>query len=128
MATLPDRIPVHFNVQGAADRYGDRSSLLGLLIPAAIIYVSLTVLWSFPRIYNYPVRITVENAARQYALAARLILLLKTEIMALFFLLAVATIESARSGGGLPGYFLPAVLVTVFGTLAWYLVAARRAR
>ena len=128
MSILPDRIPTHFNFQGEVDGYGTKSTLLLLLIPSTVIYAGLTALRSFPRIYNYPVRITPENAPRQYALAVRMMLVLKMEMMALFWAVDTAIVESATRGGGLSPFFLPTALVVLFGTIAWYFLAARRAR
>jgi uncharacterized membrane protein len=128
MATLPDRIPTHFNAAGEVDGYGDRSTLLFLLIPTGVLYILLTALWSFPHWYNYLVPITLENAPRQYFYATRMIMLLKMEIMGIFAFMAWGTVRASEQGVGLPAVFMPAVLCAVFGTIGWSIVRSLRAR
>jgi hypothetical protein len=45
-----------------------------------IIYFGATVMGFFPRWFNYPVKITQENAAREYRLAANMLRVVKAEV------------------------------------------------
>jgi hypothetical protein len=45
-----------------------------------IIYFGTTVMGLFPRLFNYPVKITPENAEREYRLAANMLRAVKVEV------------------------------------------------
>lgn len=59
---FPDEVPTHFNVAGVADVFGSKSSLV--IEPAAMIglFLLLTIVECFPRIWNIPIGVTEENA------------------------------------------------------------------
>ncbi|HEX9038358.1 MAG TPA: DUF1648 domain-containing protein [Ktedonobacterales bacterium] len=65
-SSIPDTVPSHFGANGQVDAYGPKATLL--IYPAAAFCVTLLLqtLCRYPWIFNYPVRITAENAARQY--------------------------------------------------------------
>lgn len=65
-SSIPDTIASHFNIYGQPDAFGPKTTLL--IYPAIATGVTLLfqALCRFPWIFNYPVRITPENAARQY--------------------------------------------------------------
>ena len=46
-----------------------------------VIYLGATVMGFFPRWYQYPVKITPENAAREYGLAANMLRVVKAEVV-----------------------------------------------
>jgi hypothetical protein len=96
---------------------------------ATALFVGLSVLSRFPRIYNYPFEITEENAERQYRLARALIECLAVEIVAIFGFLSRATIQVALGrAGGLGAGFTPAALTVTLGTIGIYIWMAYRAR
>ena len=70
----------------------------------------------------------VEGRQEVEALAIDLIAWLKMEMVCLFAWMQWSTVEVARHGrGGLSPAQLPVFLVTLFGTLAWFIAAMRRA-
>jgi uncharacterized membrane protein len=120
---LPDRIPVHFNSAGQPDGFGNRTSLWILPVTGAFMYLLLTVIGAFPQIYNFPVKITPENALTQYRLATRLIRILKTVILVLFSFISYQTIRTATgNASGLGKAFLPVFLLITFGVIIFYIV------
>lgn len=120
---LPERIPIHFNGAGIPDGYGGRSSLWILPMTGIGLYLLLTILSFFPRIYNFPVKITPENALVQYRLASRLLRVLKTIILMMFSFICYQTIQAAKGGvAGLGKSFLPIFLILTFGVVIFYLV------
>lgn len=122
---LPAKVPMHFNGKGEIDRWGSKGELIILPIIGLLIYAGMAALSRFPHIFNYPVKITEENAARQYALARTMICWLNLEIVALFAYIGWASIQAAKGGtAGLGLWFLPVVLVVIFGTLGVYLAKA----
>jgi uncharacterized membrane protein len=120
---LPVKIPVHFNFAGEPDGYGSRSSLWILPLTGLFMYLVMTVLEAFPNIYNFPVKITPENAVTQYRLATRLIRILKTFILLIFSFISYQTIKTAMGNAtGLGKVFLPLFLLFTFGIILIYVL------
>lgn len=128
-STLPEKIPSHFNFSGQADEWSGKGSILIVAGVSLFVYLMLTILSRYPQIYNYPWKITEENAARQYLLARQFLVALKTEIVILFAYIEWQTFEVALGHGqGLHVWFLPVFLVVIFGSIALYFIKAYRAR
>jgi uncharacterized membrane protein len=115
---LPERIPTHFNFAGEPDDYGTKMTLWLLPVIGTIMYLGMTIVESFPYIYNYPVEITQENAVNQYRLATRLIRILKTIILIIFSFISYGTIKTALGNTtGLGKAFLPVFLLLTFSVI-----------
>lgn len=120
---LPERIPSHFNAAGVPDGYGSKLTLWILPVTTVIIYIGMTILEEFPHIFNYPVKITPENAITQYRMGTRLMRILKTALAILFSFLCYKTIQTALgTASGLGKVFLPVSLVLTFGVIVIYIV------
>lgn len=100
---LPDTIPVHYNMAGQVDGFGDKVNILTLPLIATVLFVSLTILNKFPHILNYPASITADNALRQYTNATRLIRYLKFIIVVIFGLISLQTIRNVSEQTNGPG-------------------------
>ncbi|MBP2032968.1 hypothetical protein J2Z42_001647 [Clostridium algifaecis] len=86
------------------------------------MYIFLTTLSRFPRIYNYLKPITKENAEYQYKCARQLIIIIKAEFAIIFTYVGWNSIKVAlEKVSGLGIWFLPIILVVIFGTLAIYI-------
>ncbi len=125
---LPDRVPTHFGLTGTPDAFGDRATLLTLPLLNVAFYLLLSLLQRVPHRFNYVVRITAQNAARQYTLARTMLGWLTLEVSVL---LMYATWQTAMvamgQARGLPA-LLPPLLGGMFGvTVIGYLFAARAA-
>lgn len=126
---LPDTIPTHFNAAGEADDSGSKLTIWLLPLIGLGLYGALTLINRQPQIFNYPVRITPENAERQYQLATRLIRVLKAGIMWMFVYLSWLIINAALSGRAAIGpVFLWIVLGGVSGIIGWYMWQAYRGK
>lgn len=126
---LPETIPVHFSATGEPDGWGSRTTIFLLPGVGLVLYGLLTFVGRKPHRYNYLWSITEENATRQYALAMRMMVLLKCEVVwlqTLLALLMVRTAEGDRDGLGV--YWLPAIMVALLGTMVWYFVRAKQLR
>ena len=118
---LPNKIPTHFGAAGAPDGWGGKGMLLFLTWTNIMLYLLLTIVNKFPHTFNYPVKITPENALKQYHLARYLLLFLKTETVLLFTYILWGTIQVALGKAeGLGILFLPIILVIIFGTIGVY--------
>jgi uncharacterized membrane protein len=127
---LPEQVPSRFGASGQPTAWSPRGVVW--LLPAAtvVVYLLLTLIARIPpRYYNYPWRITEENAPRQHRIVRRFLCVLKAELVWLFTFLTWATIRVALGQvAGLGGAFLPVTLLVVFGTVVYYFVRAASAR
>jgi hypothetical protein len=128
-AALPETVPTHFGASGAPDDTGRKATLLLLPGVHLFLYVLLTAIAPFPWTFNFPWKITSENAPRQYRLAQLLVRSLKAELGLLLAYLTVQSIRVAHgAAAGLGVVFLPLVSALLFGTVAVYFVLAARSR
>lgn len=125
--SLPDTIPTHFNLAGEADGFGSSLTLFLIPVISTVSLAGMSILARFPEIYNYPVKITPENAFSQYTAAVRLVRWLKVSLALVFLLISVGTTASATGGSGSLGiWFLPLVLLLINLPLAIYLIRVFR--
>ncbi len=128
-AVLPDRIPIHFGFSGQPDAWGDKLTIWLLPAVAAFIFALLTAVSRYPHTFNYSVRITEENARRQYLLARSLLVWLKAEICWLFaFIVRQQIIMALGTAQRFTIEFVLGIVVLIFGTVAVYLLKAYLAR
>jgi uncharacterized membrane protein len=127
---LPERVPSHFGASGQADAWSARGFVWLLPAVTVFVYLLLTLVSLIPpRYYNYPWRITEENAPRQVRIVRRLLCVLKAELVWLFVYLTWQTIRVALGQvSGLGSTFLPVTLAVVFGTVLYYFIRAASAR
>lgn len=109
-SNLPDTIPIHFNSQGEADGFGNKTHVFTLPLVATILSIGLTSLNQYPYLFNYPTAITRENALRQYKNATRLIRYLKVIIVVAFGVIMLQVIRSAHGKtDGLSVWIVPVI-------------------
>lgn len=92
---LPETIPIHFNARGEVNGWSHKSYIWTLPAIGAIVYVMLVAMNRSPHIFNYLVRITEENAYRQYQLASRMLRTLNASITVLFSYISYNLIQLA---------------------------------
>jgi uncharacterized membrane protein len=126
---LPETIPIHYNGEGQADSFGGKATILTLTAMATALFVGMTFLNKFPHIFNYPIRITEENAIRQYTNATRMIRYLKLIIVVVFGLIAFKTIQNVNGrADGLGTWFLPLILGLIFLPLAYFVAKSLKTK
>ncbi|MBW7846638.1 MAG: DUF1648 domain-containing protein [Bacteroidales bacterium] len=129
VSSLDSVVAIHFNIKGEADNFGSKYMLLLIPLFAFVLTVGLSVLNHFPYIFNFPVKITPENAERQYQLASRFIRWMQFSINLLFLLILhfvyrSAVDEKLMSGTSL--FIVSASFVLPLLPLAIYLAKARK--
>jgi uncharacterized membrane protein len=125
---LPDVVPRHFDIAGRPDAWGSKRSLLQLPVVTFILYVLLTVGERFPNHFNYPWRITQENAQTQYRLARRLVISLKALIVWTFFFILWRALETAvGQRGGLGPWFVPLIVGAPAVLIGFFIYRGARA-
>lgn len=112
---LPELIPAHFNIQGQPDDTGHKDMLFFLPAISLMLYTGMTILNRYPHIFNYPGKITPQNAERQYLIATRLIRYLKFLVVLTFFAITLSIILTAKNiSTGLGSWFLPVFLMLIY--------------
>ncbi|MDZ7317241.1 MAG: DUF1648 domain-containing protein [candidate division KSB1 bacterium] len=92
---LPSRIPTHFDNRGQINGWGSKESVWLLPATAFVLFVLLSFAHRFPNLMNFPVRVTPENAQRQYDLARTFLRVIKASMLFLFLLLQWMTLSAA---------------------------------
>lgn len=122
---LPDMIPTHFNAAGKADGHGSKETLLVLPVIGSFVFALITLLNKYPHIFNYAVKITNDNAERQYTLATRMMRYLKLCILLIFLSITILTfLISTGKASGLGQWFLPATLLLIFLPIIYMLIGS----
>lgn len=128
-SNLHDTIPTHYNGVGNADGFGGKTNILILPLIASILFVGMTILNKFPYIFNYPAKITVENAFRQYTNATRMLRYMKLILVMFFGLIAFKTIQGANGQSfGLGVWFLPLTMGLIFIPLIYFITKSFRTK
>jgi uncharacterized membrane protein len=126
---LPETIPTHFNIHGEADDWGGKAFLFFLPVLATVILTGITLLQRVPHIFNYPVKITPQNAARQYVYAVRMLRFLKISMTLIFIMITIAIYLSALTGSAKTTFMLvPAIFLFTFLPIVFYFIASFRRR
>ncbi len=120
---LPETIPTHFNTSGEADDFGKKNTIITLPIVGTILFLAVTFINQFPHIFNYPTKITQENALKQYTNATRMMRFLKLVLVITFGLIAFKTIEHAKGNSeGLGSWFLPTTILILIVPLVFFTI------
>jgi uncharacterized membrane protein YhdT len=116
--SIPDRIPGHYNAMGEIDRMGSKEELLVLPVIGWLMYLGMTVIEKFPQIWNTGVTVTEENKERVYRVLKNMLSTLKLIVVAVFVYL---TINSSQAIS-LPVWFLPVLLILMFGSILFFII------
>lgn len=110
---LPEKIPTHYNFSGQADAWGSKSAPLYLPGAALLVWILLTVVSFFPSLWNYPVKVTPENAEFLYRCSLNLMVFLKLELIILFSCITYFAINTKN----LPVWLTPVALAVIFASV-----------
>ena len=123
---LPAIIPIHFDGDGKVNNYGTKDTLLIIPVINTVLFLLLTKLAMYPHIFNYMVRITEENAFRQYTIATKMLRFLKLAILlicAMIMMFIYLSILGIIRGPGpffIPFIFGILLIPTIYGLIAAY--------
>jgi len=124
---LPDIIPIHYGLNGKPDQFADNRMIWIIPIVETIIYIGLSIFNRYPDIFNYPKKITEENAERLYRFASKMIRVINTEVVLVFSYLTYAIIQTALGNQiGLGSYFIPFSLFLILGTIGYFVVEMKK--
>lgn len=126
-SNLPDTIPIHFNASGEADGFGGKGMILTLPIVGSVLFIGMTILNKHPHLFNYPIKMTADQALNQYTNATRLVRYLKFSIVVIFGLIVLQTIRNVNGeADGLGYWFLPLTLGLFFIPVTFFIFKSFR--
>lgn len=118
-SSLPDKIPMHFNFSGNVDKYGAKNSVWFLAIIGVITCFGLYKLNHYPHLFNYPVKITEENAKKQYTDTVKMLSYVNLLIAILFAVICYQIVEIALNQGKQFDQWSEYLIYTILGLLAF---------
>lgn len=123
---LPAQIPIHFNGRGEVDGYGPKVMLWLLPVVNLGVFGLMSLIPKTPfSMFNYPVTITEENAARQHRIALDLLAYMRAIVCLLLSYLVFAIVESALAEESrLDMLVMGGFMVALFGVIGWKLKEA----
>lgn len=122
--SLPEKIPVHYNFAGEIDRWGGKGDILFLVVILWFLFILMTVVERFPRIWNTGVTLTEENVCRIYRILKYMLKTIKLITVLIFAFLILNTTAQTP----LPVWFLPVCVVLVIGDMVFWLIVLYRNR
>lgn len=124
---LTGPVPIHYNVFGQVDVWGNRSFFWLLPSLSLVFYIGISILERYCPKLNYPVKVTNSNANSLYRLALGLLRHIKFLTILLFAYINNASMSVAMSrSDGLNGYVLTVLLVGLMIVLFTYIVRMMR--
>lgn len=127
-SSLPDEIPIHFNAKGEADGWGTKNILFFIPGVCAFLFMMMHFIGTLkPKTYNFPVKLTEENARKQVELAREMMQGLNVVIFGLMFYILWRMVDLATGGtGGLGTFFMIVFLAGIFGVIGYYMRLAQK--
>ena len=117
--TLPDKIPTHFNIDGIADNFGDKSEIFTLPFIATFLIIGLTILNKYLNSSNM---LNKRNNLKNYKIPMRIVRFLKIAILIIFGMIILHTIEIAKNHSkGLGNWLLIMTILVINIPTLYYL-------
>ena len=118
---LPDKIPVHYDLSGQVDGMGGKSVLLLIVGIGLLLFIILKVINNYPHTFNYPVKITEDNALSHYQSAMQMMSMMNVFCAAIFAYLVYTTIQTANGmANGVSPYFIYLVIGALILVIGYY--------
>lgn len=117
---MPERVPVHFDVMGNPDGFASSVNFfkqnMFFTCVNLIVWIVLSFLRKIPHYYNWPSKITAENAEKQYIIGVDFIYYLKACIILQYISIQLLSIISAFKGNLRYGHLfvLPPLLLICY--------------
>lgn len=116
--SIPQKIPGHYNGSGIIDRWGNKNELWIILVIGIIMYIGLSVIEYYPKIWNSGIEDNEINRKQEYSLTREMLVYEK------FFLtinFAYLTINSSLSLS-LPKWYTLVFVGLSLGVIVIYLI------
>lgn len=123
-SSLPEQIPGHYDFAGNVTRYDGRGTLLIVPVINVVLFILLSVVERFPKLWNTGVRITEENRVRVYRIIRNMLVTTKLTIVAVFVFISVTQSLST----GLPGWFIGVFFWLLLAPIGFFIIKLIKAR
>ena len=119
--TMPEPVPTHFNASGKPDNFGGKWTIFIIPLIGLGQFFFFNYLLKVPHKYNYPVKITAENAAFQYRNSVRMIQFLQATLTITFAWITVGSVNIALGKAeGLGETFLLCFVSAIVGGIIYF--------
>lgn len=109
---LPNEIPTHFNGRGQADAFGSKQSIWILMGVFSSIFIGIYILNKYPHLHNYTVKITEENALKNYRFSKRVLRVVNfLNLLLLAYILKTMMTPYEKQSTAFGGWFLPTIMI-----------------
>jgi len=120
---LPEEIPMRFDLKGIPNNYDSKTSIFIIPVIGTAMFFLFKELVKHPHSFNYPFKITKENAQKQYSNATRLIRWTNLIITTLFAFLTSSIILSALDIiTSLSMWIISPFIIALISTIGYYTV------
>ncbi|WP_452223052.1 DUF1648 domain-containing protein [Lacinutrix chionoecetis] len=121
---LPEQVPMHFNLSGEVDSYGEKSFVWFPILIGFVLCIGIYKLNKYPHLFNYPDKITKENAEKHYTSAVKMMSWLNFLMALLFAVVTYQIVSLGMSGASKSAkwseYLIYVVIaIMTFGPLIW---------
>jgi len=124
---LPDEIPTHFNGRGQADAFGSKQSIWVLMGVFSSIFIGIYILNKYPHLHNYTVKITEENALKNYRFSTRVLRVVNfLNLLVLAYILKTMLTPYEKQSTAFGGWFLPTVMIGNLVLIIYIFVKANK--
>lgn len=126
---LPEQIPMHFDSSGSPDRISPRNSIWILPVLAAVLCLAIHRIIRYPHMFNYPVKITAQNAEDHYRMAQRTLRIINLIVgSSIAYITWKIILTSLGRSQGLSLEFLIVFSILILGTPLIFMWKLRRLR
>ena len=126
-AELPDSVPSHFDFKGRPTSYGPRWMIW--ITPLLTLFVYVLIQWAlqYPHYGNYLVRITENNARRQYQNARWMLRWIRLILIIWLGSTMVSKLNVTNEvASGLNPWILPLFALVLFSTMIYFIIRSYR--
>lgn len=119
---LPEQIPSHYGANGLPDDYSGKGIIWALPLIGLVLCAGLYWLNKYPHTFNYPQKVTEENAERLYTVSTKVTRFINAQMAIVFAYLTFSTIHTAIGNqDGLSPHFLVLFIICNFVTFGYLL-------
>ena len=124
---LPNEIPTHFNGRGQADACGSKQSIWILMGVFSSIFIGIYILNKYPHLHNYTVKITEENALKNYRFSTRVLRVVNfLNLLLLAYILKTMMTPYEKQSTAFGGWFLPTIMIGSLVLIIYIFVKANK--
>lgn len=117
-SSIPSQIPSHFDAAGQADAWNSKTSIIVLIVIQIILFIIMTLSLMMPKAWNFPVKLTENNAPAAYRMTRSMLCWMTLIINLLFSYIDVQSIRCAALGV----WFLPVTLGVIAAIIIYYII------